>query len=497
MNILKTTSVRLLVLALGIYAPLGSMAQQENEEQQQEEKKDEGKQQRKAVEGPLLIIHGTNQSASFTINAADLHTDQPIQIMATNGFSVTPASLPANAKKEKVTVTFNSSKAVHTGQIVLRSGATRAYVQLKGLGTPLPTKDIAQSPVYKGGQYETFEKSAKEGFKPANKGYTIEFKVNADSPEKGVFPYMVDGRGVGLKGYVTGEGMGLYSSTSKKGLSNPLTSGNGGLGKFYNDDKRAHVYRYAVAPDNRVFIYRDGYPIDTVRAADYGPQANFAAEPGNLEGNLLKNPDFEGDYDTEYDNHMAVSIEGWDVVIGDRYNSEQYIVPQEISNEQDFNNHVLQMKRYKWSDGWGAAEIAQVVDVVPNETYTLQALVRGGIKAKEGTLLGKIKIQEVQDNALGTSVDITSDDWETYSMDYTTSANCKQIRVLFYLERDKWGANITPLEVDNVKLTGRSVHYTPKIGFENHGAQLDYFTYDLSGAYAPEIQPRIEVTLGK
>jgi len=365
------------------------------------------------------------------------------------------------------------------------------------LGTPLPTKDIAQSPVYKGGQDETFEKSANEGFKPTDKGYTIEFKTNTESPEKGVFPYVVDGKGMGLKGYVTGEGTGLYSSTSKKGFSNPLTSGNGGLGKFYNNDKRAHVYRYAVTSDNRVFVYRDGYPIDTVRAADYGSQANFAAEPGDPVENLLKNPDFEGDYNTAYDNHMAVSIEGWDVVISDRYNSEQYIVPQEISNEQDFNNHILQMKRYKWSDGWSAAEIAQVVDVVPNETYTLQALVRGGIKKKEGDLLGKIKIEEVQDNALGTSVDITSDDWETYSTDYTASANCKQIRVVFYLERDKWGADITPLEIDNVKLTGRSVQYVPKIGFENQGAKLDYFTYDLSGAYAPAVQPRIEVTLGK
>ncbi|KAA6316142.1 hypothetical protein EZS27_033505, partial [termite gut metagenome] len=200
----------------------------------------------------------------------------------------------------------------------------------------------------------------------------------------------------------------------------------------------------------------------------------------------------EGEYNTVGNESLVKQIEGWDVAILDRYNSEQFIERQELSNEQDFENHILQLKRYMWSDGWGGAEIVQVVDVAPNETYTLSALARGGIK-KDGTLLGKIRIQEVQNNALETSVDVTGSSWETYSMDYTTSAFCKQIRVFFYLERDKWGASISALEADNAKLTGKSRTYSSKVGFENRSSNIEYFTYDATGAYAPLISPEIIV----
>lgn len=39
----------------------------------------------------------------------------------------------------------------------------------------------------------------------------------------------------------------------------------------------------------------------------------------------------------------------------------------------------------------------QVVDVAPNETYTLSALLKGGIAKKEGKLTGKMIIEEVED----------------------------------------------------------------------------------------------------
>ncbi|UOE47764.1 carbohydrate binding domain-containing protein [Mucilaginibacter sp. SMC90] len=463
-------------------------------------KKEERKEERKGADNTeergrtSLVINGTDKTGTFIVNGQDLQTDLPIKVSVSGGFSVSPATIPANAKNVLVTVTLNSSKKQTLGKVVLRSGDFRSYVNLKGFGTPLTPKDISKSPVYAGGDAEKFNKAANDGFKPTSKGYTVEFKVNTDDARKEFFPYVVNDKGVGFKAFVNSSGTGLYSAANDKAFVNPATSGEGGLGKFYNDDKRSHTYRYAVTPDNRIFVYRDGLPIDTVRAVDYGPQPDFTTETGDPVENLLKNPGFEGDYDTR-DGKMVKAIEGWDIAIGDIYNSDQSIRKQEITNQQDADNHILSMERYKWSDGWGAAEISQVVNVAPNETYTLSALVRGGVK-KEGTLLGKLKIEELQDGALGKSVEISSDKWETYSLDYTTSAECKQIRIVFYLERDKWGANITPLEADNVKLTGKSRIFAPKIGFTNKSSNIKYFTYDLTGAYAPLEEPKIAISTG-
>lgn len=90
-------------------------------------------------------------------------------------------------------------------------------------------------------------------------------------------------------------------------------------------------------------------------------------------------------------------MEGWDVVISDRWNSEQQILPEEIDNNQDLDNHVFEIRPYKWAAGWSDGILMQVVDVVPNENYTLSALLKGGIAKKEGKLTGKMIIEEVQD----------------------------------------------------------------------------------------------------
>ena len=68
--------------------------------------------------------------------------------------------------------------------------------------------------------------------------------------------------------------------------------------------------------------------------------------------NLLKNPDFEGEFDVNPDTKLATRIEGWDIVISDRWNSEQQIIPEEIDNNQDINNHVFEIRPYKWATGW-------------------------------------------------------------------------------------------------------------------------------------------------
>ena len=70
---------------------------------------------------------------------------------------------------------------------------------------------------------------------------------------------------------------------------------------------------------------------------------------------------------------------------------------EEIDNNQDLDNHVFEIRPYKWATGWSDGILMQVVDVVPNESYTLSALLKGGIAKKEGKLTGKMIIEEVQD----------------------------------------------------------------------------------------------------
>ena len=113
--------------------------------------------------------------------------------------------------------------------------------------------------------------------------------------------------------------------------------------------------------------------------------------------NLLKNPDFEGEFDVNPDTKLATRIEGWDIVISERRNSEQQFIPEEIHNNQDLNNHVFEIRPYKWATGWSDGILSQVIDVAPNETYTLSALLKGGIAEKEGKLTGKMIIEEIQD----------------------------------------------------------------------------------------------------
>ena len=59
------------------------------------------------------------------------------------------------------------------------------------------------------------------------------------------------------------------------------------------------------------------------------------------------------------------------------------------------------------------------------------------------------------------------------------------MRVICYLERAKWGATVSALRVDDVKLTGYSRVVKQQIGFDNTGADIKYFAFDNTGAYAP------------
>ena len=427
-----------------------------------------------------LFINGTGASETFQVSCEGLTDD--VELIAPAGFSVSPSVVSKDAKDVDVTVTFNSWKNEGYGILYLKSGMVRRKVVLRAYGTPLEKKALSlDNNLFVGD--DAFEVTKRDGFEiDADKGYTVEVKVKA-SDEKTVFnPYFITEDGYGFKGGISGKGMSKYNSTSELSISNPATHG----GDFYNNDGEFHVYRYAVTPDKRVFIYRDGLAVDTVRMADLGAQADWTVETGDYAENLVKNPGFEGEWNWSASRNIVTDIEGWNVSPFDQYNSTQNIANCEIDNVQDYDNHALEVRRYMWSDGWAAGEISQIVDVAPNETYSFSALAKGGLK-DDGTILGSLRIREVQDSEKGKNISVTSDEFETYATDYTTSAECKQLRISCYLERDKWGASISALTVDNVKLMGKSRSYKQMVGYTNVGSDIEYFTYDLTGAYAPSV----------
>ena len=425
-----------------------------------------------------LVLDGTGATATVFVEAIGL--EQDIQVSATSGFSVTPAIIKAGAESVEVVVTNTSSLNRNEGRLILRSGDVRTYVEMVSFGTPLAVKDISSNPVYAGG---TDDAKTYADFAPGAEGYTLEFKVKADDASKEFFPFAVSSDKVGFKGYVKSESMGMYNGADTyicdEGISNPS---NGGT--FYNTDGQYHTYRYAVTPDRRVFVYRDGLAVDTFRVADLALQPDWSVENGEMKENLLKNPGFEGEWDFSKSRNIVTRIEGWDVYPYDQYNSTQEIVAEERSNEVDQNNHVLSMDRYMWNDGWSAGEVSQIVDVAPNETYSFSALAKGGIKS-DGSRFGSLRIQDLQNANNKVTIPVTSDSYQTYASDFTTLANTKQIRIICAIERDKWGASISSLKVDDVKLTGVDRNVAAKVGFKNNGADIAYFTYDTTGAYAP------------
>jgi hypothetical protein len=283
--------------------------------------------------------------------------------------------------------------------------------------------------------------------------------------------------------------MGLMNSNnisvSEKGLSNPS---NGGT--FYNTDGLFHTYRYAVTPDRRVFVFRDGLPIDTFRVADLALQPEWSEKDGKVMKNLLKNGDFEGEYNFSKSQNITKYIEGWDIYPYDQYNSYQDIDREERSNEVDQNNHVLTINRYKWNDGWADAEISQIVDVASDDIYTFSALAKGG--QYNGSALGSIRIQDLQNDNNTARLNVTSDSYQKYSVDFETQANTKQIRITFQLGRAKWGASVSAFKIDDARLVGTSRIPTAQVGFENLGADIEYFAIDPTGAYAP-VMPSLTV----
>ncbi len=424
-----------------------------------------------------LTLDGTGATETFIVNSANLVSD--ITLGVTHGFSVSPTTIKANAGQTTVKVTNLTTLNHNTGKVILRSGDMRRYVNLSATGTPLEVKDISENPAYTGGNDDemTFD-----GFAPGKNGYTVEVRAKTDDASKSLYPFAVTSDKIGFESYITSSELGLYNGApsyySNEAITNPA---NGGT--FYNTDGLYHTYRYAVTPDKRVFVYRDGLPVDTMRIADLTLQPEWSVEDGDPVRNMLKNGDFEGEHNYSASRHITTRIEGWDVYPYDQYNSTQTIETEERSNEVDQNNHVLAVERYKWSAGWSAAEISQTVDVVPNEVYSFSCLAKGG--QYNGSPLGKIRIVDLQNSDNKIDLPVTSDSYETYAADFSTLANTKQIRIVMYLERAKWGASVSALKVDDVKLTGYTRNVKQQIGFHNFGSDVAYFAFDNTGAYAP------------
>ncbi len=421
-----------------------------------------------------LTLDGTGTSASFDVSS--LHLTGDITVTATNGFEASPAILKEGGT---VTVKNTSTLARNTGRVILRSGDVRTYVNLTSTGTPLAVKDISANPAYAGG---TDKEMTFDGFQPGKNGYTVEVKAKTSGSGSTLNLFAVAADKAGFKSYIGSESLGLLNGApsyySNEAIANPA---NGGT--FYNTDGLYHTYRYAVTPDRRVFVYRDGMPVDTLRIADLALQPEWSVENGEMTENLIKNGSFEGEHNYSASRHITTRIEGWDVYPYDQYNSTQDIEAEERSNEVDQNNHVLSVQRYKWSAGWAAAEISQVVDVVPNEVYSFSCLAKGG--QYNGSSLGKIRIEDLQNSDNATDLAVTSDSYETYATDFSTLANTKQIRIVMYLERAKWGASVSALKVDDVKLTGYTRNVKQQAGFRNFGSDVAYFAIDNTGAYAP------------
>ena len=202
--------------------------------------------------------------------------------------------------------------------------------------------------------------------------------------------------------------------------------------------------------------------------------------------NLIKNGDFEGESNYNSSRGITDRIEGWDVYPYDQWNSTQSISREERSNEVDQNNHVLEVHRYMWEDGWAAAEISQIVDVAPNEIYSFSCLAKGGIRSN-GDQLGSIRIQDLQNDGNKVTMTVNSDSYKTYAADFESQATTQQVRVTFMLERAAWGASVSAFKIDDVKMKGFSRISDQKVGFEMMDADVEYFTYDTTGAYAPQL----------
>lgn len=440
-----------------------------------------------ALDVDKVIVKGTNSGAIVKITGTDLNPGEDIRIITPEGVVATPDHVAYNAKNSMSRIKLISTANRTYGNIIFRSGTTSLTVPFEGKGTPLEEKVLADSPVYTGSDAsKTFTQA--DGFNPGKDGYTVEFRTKASRSASELAFTGTDAQ-ASVHPFAGYEKAGVYNGTDKENRLSLAV------------DKDAHTYRYAVTPDRRVFVYRDGAPADTMLIDDYANPAGLEYTAAERKDNLLHNPGFEGASHTYVMNDdpdadvFCNYIQGWTILDGSNgWNSKTYIQKDVVSDDMGDDNHVMALSRYQWEDGWSDSKVSQIVDVVPGQTYNFSVMAKGGYRTSDDKALGFIRIEEVQTTTLGKEVTLDKSRYEfkRYTLSHKASAKCTQLRVILGLRKAGKGNQHEIMKYDDACLTGTSVEFTPQLTFTNKDSELEYFTFDAGGAYAPEM-PHLNV----
>lgn len=430
-------------------------------------------------------IDKTNGAAIVRVSAGNLNPGEDISVICPDGVEAAPKTIRYDADNSILRIMLKSQKARLLGNVILRSGTTKAVIKVDGRGTPLPEKMLDKEPLYTGSD----ESWTADGFNPGADGYTVEFRAMTEQAASLLEFTAVDASGA-IRPFASGGKYGVYNGADVENR------------KVLDNTSAYHTYRYAVTADRHVFVYYDGTPLDTLRVSDYAVPASVVGSEGKSSANLLNNPGFEGSYrnysmSDDPDGEVFCNyVEGWTILDANNgWNSRTYITPEVVSDAMGDDNHVLEVARYQWEDGWSDSKISQVVNVVPGTPYKLSAMAMGGFRKSDDTSLGYIRIEEVQTPTRGKDVKIAEKDrynFGRYELSFTPSAKCTQLRVVLGLKKAGKGNETERVRFDDIVLSGKDVTFTPQLVMRRNGAKLEYFTFDATGAYAPNM-PHIDI----
>ena len=435
------------------------------------------------VDNADVRIDGTGKAAIIRITGTNLNAGEDINIITPEGIEAKPAKVAYDAAGAIVRLELTSQVKRLLTNVILRSGTTKAVVKVDGRGTPLEQKDLSASPIYTGSD-ASWSHTEADGFKPGADGYTVEYRAKMQLNTAEMAVTAVDASAA----------VHPFNTKVKTGIYNGTDAVNR---KTLAPDLDYHTYRYAVTADRHIFVYRDGAPIDTLMVDDYANPTSLVGTAAGNQPNLLHNPGFEGfakTYVMTDDSDAEVFynyVQGWSILDGSNgWNARTYIENKTMSDFMGDDNHVMSIERYRWEDGWTDAKVSQVIDVVPGTPYKLSVMAMGGFRKSDDKSLGFIRIEEVKTPAKGKEVSLTEAtryEFGRYNLSYTPSSSCTQIRVILGLKKAGKGNECERVYFDDAILTGQGVTFAPKISMANSNATLEYLTYDVTGAYAPEM----------
>ncbi|MCR5780933.1 MAG: hypothetical protein K6G70_10390, partial [Bacteroidaceae bacterium] len=87
-----------------------------------------------------IRLNGTDAEAVITVSAIGLSQD--ITLRVSPGFTVTPTTIPAGTEATSVRIRNISYLRHNEGQLIVRSGDIRTYVNIIAKGTTLPEKSL-------------------------------------------------------------------------------------------------------------------------------------------------------------------------------------------------------------------------------------------------------------------------------------------------------------------------------------------------------------------